>query len=111
MPEAKERPHWKRTLAVLAVMVGGFAFQETGVLPILPNVQRQLPGASTTSSALLVGGIGAQVAAVILKSQAAAGTNTPRESAFTIAFGIRALLAAVGAELTSSVPAGNPRSG
>lgn len=30
MPEAKERPHWKRTLAVLAVMVGGFAFQETG---------------------------------------------------------------------------------
>ena len=56
MPEAKERPHWKRTLAVLAVMVGGFAFQETGVLPVLPNVQRQLPGASTTSSAPLVSG-------------------------------------------------------
>jgi MFS family permease len=68
MPGAKERPHWKRTLVVLAVMVGGFAFQETGVLPVLPDVQRQLPGASTTSSALLVSGflIVAAVAAPLI---------------------------------------------
>ena len=68
MHEATDRPHWKRTLAVLGVMVGGFAFQETGVLPVLPNVQRELPGASTTSSALLVSGflIVAAVAAPLI---------------------------------------------
>lgn len=68
MHDATDRPHWERTLAVLAVMVGSFAFQETGVLPVLPNVQRQLPGASTTSSALLVSGflIVAAVAAPLI---------------------------------------------
>ncbi len=68
MHGATDRPHWKRTLAVLGLMVGGFAFQETGVLPALPDVQRQLPGAGTTSSALLVSGflIVAAVAAPLI---------------------------------------------
>jgi MFS family permease len=68
MQEATERPHWKRTLTVVGVMVASFAFQETGVLPVLPTVQRQLPGASTTSSALLVSGflIVAAVAAPLI---------------------------------------------
>ena len=68
MQDAADRPHWKRTLAVLGVMAASFAFQETGVLPVLPVIQRQLPGASTTSSALLESGflIVAAVAAPLI---------------------------------------------
>lgn len=51
-----DHPPWKRTLAVLGIMAGSFAFQETGVLPLLPTIQRQLPGAGTVSSALLESG-------------------------------------------------------
>ncbi|HLI19097.1 MAG TPA: hypothetical protein VKV22_12615 [Rhodanobacteraceae bacterium] len=51
---------------------------------------------------LVIGGIGAQVAAAILKSQGIAGSNTPHESAFVIAFGLCALLAAVGTGWHSS---------
>lgn len=56
---------------------------------------------------LVSGGIGAQIAAAIVKSQGIAGSNTPRESAFTIAFGICALLAAIGTGLALMVPAGD----
>lgn len=68
MQQAADRPHWKRTLIVLGVMAASFAFQETGVLPVLPTIQRQLPGASTTSSALLESGflIVAAVAAPLI---------------------------------------------
>jgi MFS family permease len=68
MQHAKDRPHWKRTLAILGVMAATFAFQETGVLPVLPVIQRQLAGASTTSSALLESGflIVAAVAAPLI---------------------------------------------
>lgn len=51
-----DRTSWKRTLAALGIMAGSFAFQETGVLPLLPTIQRQLPGAGTVSSALLESG-------------------------------------------------------
>jgi len=73
--------------------------------------QTAIANAFNSLTRLVVGGIGAQVAAAILKSQAVAGSNTPHESAFTIAFGICALLAAVGAGLALSVPAGNAGSG
>lgn len=68
MQDAADRPHWKRTLAILGVMAASFAFQETGVLPVLPVIQRQLAGASTTSSALLESGflIVAAVAAPLI---------------------------------------------
>ncbi|MGH8189870.1 MAG: MFS transporter [Rhodanobacteraceae bacterium] len=68
MQDAADRSHWKRTLAVLGVMAASFAFQETGVLPVLPTIQRQLSGASTTSSALLESGflIVAAVAAPLI---------------------------------------------
>ncbi len=68
MQQAMDRPHWQRTLAMLGVMAGSFAFQETAVLPVLPTIQRQLPGASTTSSALLESGflIVAAVAAPLI---------------------------------------------
>lgn len=68
MHQVDDQPHWKRTLAVLGVMAASFAFQETGVLPVLPTIQRQLSGASTTSSALLESGflIVAAVAAPLI---------------------------------------------
>jgi hypothetical protein len=41
----------------------------------------------------------------ILKAREAAGSNTPHQRGFTIAFGSCALLAAIGAGLALSVPA------
>lgn len=49
-------PPWPRTLAVLGVMAGCFAFQEMAILPALPTIQRQLAGANTATSALLESG-------------------------------------------------------
>lgn len=68
MQQAAAQPHWKRTLVILGVMAASFAFQETGVLPVLPAIQRQLAAASTTSSALLESGflIVAAVAAPLI---------------------------------------------
>jgi len=59
--------------------VGGFAFQETSVLQVLPNVQRQLPGASTTSSAPLVSGFPI-MAAVTGRCSAALARKSRRPS-------------------------------
>ncbi len=61
-------PPWPRTLSVLGFMAGCFAFQEMAILPALPIVQRQLSGASTTTSALLESGylIVAAVAAPLI---------------------------------------------
>jgi hypothetical protein len=69
--------------------------------------QTAIANAFNSLTRLVVGGIGAQAAAAILKSQAVAGSNTPHESAFTIAFGVCALLTAIGAGLALSVPAGD----
>jgi MFS family permease len=49
-------PPWSRTIVVLGLMAGCFAFQETSVLPILPTIQRGLAGANTASVALLESG-------------------------------------------------------
>jgi MFS family permease len=59
---------WPRTLTVLGVMAACFSFQEMAILPALPIVQRQLSGASTTTSALLESGflIVAAVAAPLI---------------------------------------------
>ena len=93
MQDAKERPHWKRTLAVLGVTVR--------------ENQTAIANAFNSLSRLVIGGIGAQVAAAVLKSQSIGGSNTPHERAFMIAFGVCALLTAIGAGLALSVPAGN----
>lgn len=68
MQTTQDRPPWTRTLMVLGVMAGSFAFQETGILPVLPAIQRQLSGAGTVSSALLESGflIVAAVAAPLI---------------------------------------------
>lgn len=55
---------------------------------------------------LLPIGIDAQIAATF-KSQGIAGSSTPHESVFVIAFGLCALLAAIGARLALIVPAGS----
>lgn len=54
--KSADRPPWPRTLAVLGIMAGCFAFQEMAILPALPTIQRQLAGANTTTSALLESG-------------------------------------------------------
>ncbi|HET6631601.1 MAG TPA: MFS transporter [Rhodanobacteraceae bacterium] len=56
MHDQQGHAHWRRTLAVLCLLCGALAFQETGVLPVLPTIQRQLAGAGTVSSALLESG-------------------------------------------------------
>lgn len=67
-PDRDQRPDWRRTLAVLGIMAGSFAFQETGVLPAIPTIQRQMAGTGTASSALLESGflIVAAVAAPLI---------------------------------------------
>lgn len=69
--------------------------------------QTAIANAFNSLTRLVIGGIGAQISAAILKSQGIGGGNTPHESAFVIAFGICALLAAVGTGLALGVPAGN----
>ncbi|HEX5313967.1 MAG TPA: MFS transporter, partial [Gammaproteobacteria bacterium] len=68
VPADESRQPWPRTLAVLGVMAGCFAFQEMAILPALPMIQRQLAGANTTTTALLESGflIVAAVAAPLL---------------------------------------------
>lgn len=56
---------------------------------------------------LISGGIGAQIAAAIMKSQSVAGSTAPHESAFELAFGICAILALIGTGLALLVPAGD----
>ncbi|HJP98847.1 MAG TPA: hypothetical protein VJ862_09825, partial [Rhodanobacteraceae bacterium] len=68
--------------------------------------QTGIANAFNSLTRLVVGGIGAQVAAVIMKSQHVAGSRAPTEAAFAIAFGVCALLAAIGTGLAWSVPTG-----
>ncbi|HET7570192.1 MAG TPA: MFS transporter [Gammaproteobacteria bacterium] len=53
---------------------------------------------------LIAGGIGAQIAAALIKSESLAGTQAPHRSAFALAFGIAAFLALVGAAVSLFVP-------
>jgi MFS family permease len=53
---------------------------------------------------LIFGGIGAQIAAMLLLSHSIGHSHTPRESAFVIAFGIAAALAFVGVIVGLLVP-------
>jgi predicted MFS family arabinose efflux permease len=53
---------------------------------------------------LIAGGIGAQIAAILIVSQSVDGSHAPHVSAFTIAFGISAVLAAIGVGVALMVP-------
>jgi hypothetical protein len=72
--------------------------------------QTGIANAFNSLTRLVVGGIGAQVAAAIMKSQHVSGSSAPHESAFAIAFGICAVLAAIGCGLALIVPVDEPPS-
>ncbi|MGH8274418.1 MAG: MFS transporter [Gammaproteobacteria bacterium] len=55
---------------------------------------------------LICGGIGARIAAALIKSQSLPGSHAVRESAFMIAFGVSALLALIAAGLLLLIPSG-----
>jgi hypothetical protein len=76
------------------------------VTPAVGEDQTGIANAFNSLTRLVVGGIGARVAAATIKSQHVAGSSTPQQSAFAIAFGVCAVLAAIGAGLALIVPAG-----
>lgn len=67
--------------------------------------QTGIANAFNSLTRLVFGGIGAEVAAIIMRSQHVPGTGAPRQSAFVIAFGVCAMLAAIGAGMALTVPA------
>lgn len=58
----------------------------------------------TTLMRLIAGGIGAQIAAMLLLSQSIPGTRVPSGFAFTLAFGVSALLGLAGLVIALFVP-------
>ncbi|MGH8273284.1 MAG: MFS transporter [Gammaproteobacteria bacterium] len=64
--------------------------------------------AFNTLMRLIAGGIGAQIAAMLLLSQSVGGGHASRESAFTLAFGVSALLGLVGVVIALLVPTDRP---
>jgi MFS family permease len=54
---------------------------------------------------LIAGGIGAQIAAILVLSQSLGASHAPGASTFTLAFGISAVLALIGAVIALFVPA------
>ncbi|MGH8234264.1 MAG: MFS transporter [Rhodanobacteraceae bacterium] len=102
--------HDRYAFAVWLFLVGtgfGLSIGAAGVFvtQAVSENQTGIANAFNSLTRLVLGGIGAQIAAAIMKSQHLAGSNAPRESAFVLAFGICALVAAVGTGLAMIVPA------
>lgn len=94
--------------AWLFLLGAGFGMSiGAGNVFVAEAVEQSLTGIAVSFNSLMrliAGGIGAQIAAILIRSHGIGGSQAAGESAFVIAFGISALLALVGVGIALLVP-------
>jgi predicted MFS family arabinose efflux permease len=98
---------WQVVISMLILGFGvGLGIGMGGTL-VTQSVSEQDTGVSNALNTTLRrvgGGIGGQIGAALLATITIAGTQTPRESAFIIAFAVTALLCLLGAGCAVFIP-------
>lgn len=98
---------WQVVLSMLVLGLGvGLGIGIGGTL-VTQSVSEQDTGVSNALNTTLRrvgGGIGVQIGATLLAAVTVAGTQTPQESAFIIAFAVTALLCLLGAGCAVFIP-------